>query len=223
MLARFPSFVLPLVAGGLLTGCFSDIETVFPAGVEPLVPPPGLDEAVRFPEGTGGAFPEAVVVETIDGEAAFGLARGYVLAPMRDVMAALTEPEVATDRCAYSSFATRFDTEPDYDISFAVDAVVRDLITIEYTVSYRVAVARGSMSSPEVVALRWQKTSGSSAISELDGSILAEEIAPGVTRIELQQRVDAFQNRPENTARYLRRLHRDIVAHTDGAALGECD
>lgn len=89
--------------------------------------------------------------------------------------AALRDPPVTVDRRRVSEFMVTRDTEPQ-SISFRVHNIVRDVITLEFDHSFRLAALEGTIDEPREVVLWYQKTFGTSLISILRGSVVARPL-----------------------------------------------
>lgn len=205
----------------LVPGCWSDATNPFPPGLEPAA---AVNEA-SFPVGDATTpYPERLDVVLTYAEDAAGRppsvhGKGYVLAPLRDVWAALRDPDVGADRRAFSTYTVRQDTEPEYDFSYAIDATVTNIITFHYTTAFRHGVLEGSVDDPTAIVEVWQKTDGSTIIAELRGSIIARAVTPTVTSLEMiQYSRTAMSNHADNEA-YLREVYDATVALSHGLPL----
>ncbi|TVQ87481.1 MAG: hypothetical protein EA397_18000 [Deltaproteobacteria bacterium] len=151
-----------------LAGCFGDSITAFPEGLEPLEEL--LFEPISLLDGVPDEGMELVTGRRDDG-VLWGHLRGFVHAPLSEVWLAYQHPDVVVDRRRVHTYTPRLNVEEDYDFSMAIDQVVRDIITVEYTLTWRHG-AVGEPEQPSKVAMRWQKTSGSNLIEILQGSVV---------------------------------------------------
>jgi hypothetical protein len=202
-----------------LAGCFGEEVTAFPEGLEPL-------EASRAPSPVAPGEPWKESVALVSGETdEFGWvhARGHVLADLPTTWAALRTPEATIDRRQVDEWTVVRDTEPEYAFSHAVDHVVRSIVTVRYRVNWRSGPVEGSVEAPEVVAARFQKTDGSVLISILRGSVVAREVAPGVTELEVVEHLSTAQGGTERIETYLRDLFASVRARARGEPLPTYD
>ena len=215
-------FIL-LFWGFCATGCFSEVETPFPPGLEPLE-----ENTAAAPEARPGEpYPEELVMVR-----AFAPylprthavhARGYVQAPIVDVWTALRHPDVGADRRTFSEWSTTQDVEPEYDYSYVIHSVIDNVIIVEYDVSWRHGVVEGTVDAPLLVSARWQKTSGSSAISDLQGSVLLREVEPGVTEVAVIEYLRAIASDHGNIEAFLNDMFRELVILSHGGELPPVD
>ena len=78
----------------------------------------------------------------------------------------------------------------------------------------------GTPEAPELVAIRWQKTDGSTILRLIEGSIVLSPAGDGdVTEIELVYRVDALASGVEDYSRYVNDVFADARAVLHGEAL----
>ena len=167
MRRRLATLLLSLLA----SGCWGDETTLFPPGLEPAAE---INEAT-YPVGSEAEpYPERIELVRTYAENARQRppsihGRGYVHAPIATVWEALQTPDVNADRRVFDRYEVRRDVEPDYDVSYAIDATIEDLITVRYTTTFRHGVIEGTLEAPLLVAVAWQKTEGSTIISELRG------------------------------------------------------
>jgi hypothetical protein len=204
--------LLPAALLAVLSACFGggDDETVFPAGLEPL-------EANKAEFPADGS--ETLALASGEGEEwDWTHARGYVHAPLALTWEALQQPEVDVDRRRVEEYEVTFDVEPDYSPSYRIDQKVVDIVTVEYSLTWR----HGEV-EPGVAAVRWQKTEGSALIELLEGSITLtgdEE----TTAIEIVEHLGSpAQDDIESMELYLTDLHASVVAYTNGEDLPTYD
>ncbi len=206
-----------------VTGCFSDVETPFPPGLEPLeectAPAPAPVD--------GDPYPETLTM--VRAFAPYGPrthavhARGFVRAPVFDVWAALRNPDIGADRRVFSEWSTTWDVEPEYDFSYVIHSVIVNVITVEYDVTWRHGVVIGTLEAPTLVSARYQKTSGSSAIDDLQGSILLTEVEPGVTEVAIVEYLRAVGSGHENIESFLHDMFSGLVIVSHGDPLPPVD
>jgi hypothetical protein len=203
-----------------LAGCFGSRESDFAPGLEPL-------EEIRAPAPTSanGSLPEAfeLVLGQHDDGTNWGHLRGYVHAPMIDVWEAYQQADVVVDRRRVHTFTPRLGVEEEYDYSMAIDTVVRDIITVEYTVTWRHG-AVGDELDPEKVAIRWQKTHGSPLIDTLRGSIvLLPTRFNSITEVHSIEHLKAPRTSTDDVEGLLSDVWADLIAYVHGRSLQSFD
>jgi len=209
-----------LAASAVLQGCIRPLETPFPDGVAPweenIAPAPAETLFEKYPE----------TLSMVSGTAPEGYlwlhARGFVHASVAEVFAALHDPDVMANRRGVAGYTARFDVELGFDLSFALDVVVRDVITLRYTNTIRGLVVDVDGDAPRVVGLRWQKTDGSALIAIQRGSIEVRATdEPERTEIALIQHLGAPRVRDSDLRCYQQDLYDDVVATVHAWGLPE--
>ncbi len=209
-----------LGAGLVLTGCFGNEATAFPPGLDPLgendLPGPGTAD---------DPYPEAIQLEaTSGGRYDVLLGRGYVHAPILDTWGAFRDPSVSVDRRTTSEWSTGPVADHPYDDSYLVHHVAHHIVTVEWTTTWRHGVVVGTPDAPELVAIRWQKTDGSTAISVIEGSILLTPLGDGsMTEVELVYHVRTLGAGRDTQLQYLRDVFANAVALAHGEPLPPLD
>lgn len=196
-----------------LAGCFGDVETVFPDGLEPL-------EATRALPFDEGSCPEGPNLAQGEREAhAWVHLRGCLPGTLSEVWSVLRTPEVTVDRRAVDTWSVTLDTDPTYAFSYTVANEVKRVITVNYELAWRQDVVTGSLDAPEVVAARWQKVRGSEVISLLEGSFVAKPRGDDAVELEVVYRQDgAFRDKDAILA-YVRDFFASALAVTRGEPL----
>ena len=199
----------------LTSACLRDVETEFPEGLQPLED--NTAAAVDDQSEEGIAF------ET--GERDDGLfwlhGRGVVYAPIAEVIEALSDPQVVTDRRGVTRFTTEFDVEEGYDVSFATLNTAEDILTVEWTLTWRGSVVRGDATDPEVFAMRYQKTDGAAILDVMEGSIIATALSEERTEIALIEHLKAPLTTEADLLCYQQDLFDEVVLSTRGEDLPE--
>jgi hypothetical protein len=207
---------LAVVAAGA-AGCFADIETAFPPGLEPL-------EANRAPALEAGACPDEVrLAEGERPEHIWVHARGCVPANLETTWRAMRDPEASVDRRAAAEWRVTLDTEPEYPFSYTLHITVRRFITVQYDMAWRHGPVEGTVDAPEKVAARFQKVFGTETISLLEGSAFAYPRGAGWTELELVYRLDAALRDPADIRGFVEDYHASVVALARGAPLPDWD
>lgn len=190
-----------------ISACNHDITTPLPPGVEPIdedgtTPPVARD---------GDPYPEDMHLEGRSrDDLTIAVGNGYFHADLATVWKAFATPEIVADQGA-DELTFRGDSEPEYQVSFVVHNVVHDVITVAWDVTWREIASKGTREAPEEVRVRWQKTEGTGFIETFEGSVGLFRVAPGVTRLELVQRIEAHGQTIDETVRGSRSLYDRVV------------
>ena len=197
-----------------LSACHSDDGIDFPARLEPL-------EENRAPAPVGRSlFPESFeVVSGGDRDLWWAHGRGFVHAPVGVVWHHARDIEVCVDRREVESWTVTSDTVPDFDASYTIHNVVKDIITVEYDTTWVHEVQEGTVVHPERVVALWDKTAGTGFIDLLAGSLVLQPADDGVTEVLMVQHMQAALRDDETIARYLRDYFADLVASVHGEPL----
>jgi hypothetical protein len=210
----------PLLALVILSGCFDNVETAFPEGLEPWedpneAPPPEATESDPYPE-------EIVFVRDTYRRANSVHARAYVQADVAATFAAVRHPLAGADRRPAVTFTYELDVEPEYEHSHRSHLVVPDIVTVEFDLTWRSGVVEGTvvdgMEVPTITATRWQKTSGTTAITTLEGSIVCRRVTDDVTELQIQYHLNAVGSGYETIESYLRGYFDSILLLAHGTA-----
>ncbi len=190
-------------------GCYGNAETSFPAGLEPW-------EAVNvapLPEPVAGdPCPEQIrFIRTMFREPDTGRdtaavhARACIHQPIREVWEAVRDPQTGRDPGVNGWRVLEYETETEYDWSYQTWVFVRNVIDIEFHISWRHGVVEGTEDAPIVTATRWKKTFGTTAISNLEGSIVLQQFAadPNITEVHYQYHLNAAASGHDTIEAYL--------------------
>lgn len=205
-----------VVAATLLSGCFGNEVTEFPEGLEPLG-----ESTVTGPGTESDPFPEEYELLLVnDGRVSEIHGRGYIHAPIAEVWDAFQEPAVGADRRTDSGWSSETIEDEAYDASYLVHHTVVDIVTVEWGVTWRHGLIEGTYEAPELVAIRWRKTEGSTLINRIDGSILLRPVDDGqYTEIELVYQAAATGSGPDTYLRYMQDIYDDALATVNGEEL----
>ncbi|MCZ7685696.1 MAG: hypothetical protein M5U28_45715 [Sandaracinaceae bacterium] len=205
-----------LTAALALGGCFDNVTTDFPEGLEPWEMP---NEAPP-PEGTAeDPYPEEITFVRKRWMGALSVhSRAYVHADVATTFAAVRHPLAGADRRPAVTFEWEYDVEPEYEHSHRSHLVIPDIVTVEFWLTWRSGVVEGTSEAPTVTATRWQKTDGTSAISLLEGSIVCRRVTDDVTELEIQYHLNAFGAGFETIENYLRGYFDSVLLLAHGTA-----
>jgi len=198
----------------LLIGC--NQKTPFPEGLAPLE-----DNRAPWPsEGAETIRTHFSIEEEADGGFTRGHARGWVARPIADVYAALVKPRVSANRRSLADFTVEHNVEA-YPHSYALHNRVEDIITMEFTITWRHGALDGDEDNPEEVGTRWQKTDGSDVIELQRGSVYTRAHDDGLTAVELVLHQRSMGDDREIIEDYLDDYYADILAASHGEPLPE--
>jgi hypothetical protein len=168
----------------------------------------------------GDPYPEALsVISGGDGSLWWAHARGYLHAPAQTVWEAISDPEVGVDRREVEEWSVTWDIAPQFERSYVVHNVVRDVLTVEYDLTWLHELQAGSEQAPERVVGVWEKTDGTAFIDLLAGSFVLTPVSAEVTEIALVEHLKAPLRDDATLVSYLRDLHESLVARVHGQSL----
>lgn len=193
--ARIAAACAALLGLGALPGCYGNEATEFPPGVEPweenlapMPPPEGEMPCAEMLTFHRDAWERARAVH----------ARACIHQPIDVVWRAIRNPQTGRDPTTTAGWrvlewdvAQGDDPSPDY--SYETYTFVDDIIDLEFEQIWRHYLVEGTDEAPELTATRWQKTFGTTAISIMEGSLVARpfEGDPSITLVEYQYHLDA--------------------------------
>lgn len=197
----------------LVSGCFENIATEFPEGLEPWEEP---NEAAP-PAGDG--YPEELSFfrKRWTGGVNSIHARAYVHADVQTTFDAVRHPYAGADRRDGVGFTWEYDSEPEYEYSHRSHLMIPGVVPVEFWLNWRSGVVeRDETDAPTITATRWQKTEGTSAIPVLEGSIVIVEIEPDVSELQIQYHLDALTSGYETIEDYLTGYYVSVLAYVRG-------
>lgn len=205
----FPSLLLCL-------SCAGNAATIFPAGLEPIEPDP-----TPPPQGTAAdPYPETIQIESgHDTMGHYAYSTGYVHAPIAQVWAAFQDPMVVVDRRKITSFTVQTDVETGYDTSFRTHYVIVGVVTVEFELTWREGVVTGTTAAPTAVSIVYQKTWGSTFVTQMIGSIELEQVTPDVTKLSYAQRLNAAATTDGDIVSWTTDMFASVVARVHGMPL----
>lgn len=226
------SVVRAAIAAGLagLAGCYGIEASAFPPGLEPWelntapLPAPTADdpcpEQLSFGENFSfsGTRPDGRSYRANAVHAA-----GCIQQPMAVVWEAMQDPLVGKDHTTVNSFLVIEPPMPE-----ECDGLYQSQInagpspfTVDFRLCWRMGVAEGTEDAPTLVATRWQKVWGSSALSVMEGSLVARpfEGDPSVTVVQYQYHLNAVSSSHDTIRSYLSVIYGRLVDRAYGRAL----
>lgn len=155
---------------------------------------------VAYPDATGG-YPQAVnIVYGPSISHAWAHARGYVHCSLPKVYQALKLPAASRIITPGGHYTDTVPAEQGYSISYNVEYVVQDVITVRWNILTRGGVVTGTETAPVLIGLRYQKTCGDSHISLESGSLVASAAPgdPNTTQVEMVGWLNATTQGPSD-------------------------
>jgi len=202
-------FLLPSLA----LGCRASDGIDFPETL-------GALEANRAPAIDDPSLPEVIVFASGKDDGRYWAhARAYVHADPDEVYRALQVPRVLVDRREIDEWEVEWDTVPAYEISLTLHQTVHDVLTVQYDTTWVMEEHDADAFGLTRFAAQWDKTDGTPFIDLLAGSLVAEQVAGGVTELQLVAWLEATLRDEQTLVSYLDDLHADLVAHVAGRAL----
>jgi hypothetical protein len=202
------------VAVGLVVACQHDEESSYPTGL-PVI---DLDAGPIYPD--AAEYTETLSLQQgTDDVSDYVRASGYVLASIEDTWTAFQQPNVVADRHNISSFTSAENVETGYEVSFAIYVTVNNIVTVNFTLTWREGAVEGTEAAPQAVAIGYQKTDGSSYISLMTGSIGLVQVTPTITRVDFYQRMNASNTDSSNIALWTNGMYASVVAYVHGKPL----
>jgi hypothetical protein len=131
----------------------------------------------------------------------------------------MRDPDVAVDRRRTNEWMVMRGVEQQYPVSFRVHNIVRDIITIEFDLTWRGGVIEGSNDAPHAVSMRYQKTFGSDFIMTLSGSMVARPLDADTTEVELVRHIKSTGAGAPEAELYLRDVYASLAARVQGRPL----
>ena len=168
-------------------------------------------------------LPDSEGIEIVtgeDGDVDWAHAQALIDADVETVWLALQDHDVVVDRAVVAEWTVTEDTNADFDISFQVDNVVHDILTVEYKREWRQSLVHEGDDGPELVGVRFEKIEGTDVIDVMTGSIILSN-DEGRTRLDMVYQLVALQRGAEPLVEYWEDLYEDARAHAHGEPLPE--
>ena len=153
---------------------------------------------------------------------------GCVHQPLATVWQAIIDPQVGRDPTSTTTFDVvepRIDAEcPDGDFDALYQTqwhAMSGAFGADARLCWRHGVVEGSVEEPLRAASRWQKVWGTTAITTLEGSMLAYPLAghPDITVVEYQYHLDSLLSDHGTIDSYLRVIYGRLVERSHGRPL----
>lgn len=209
-------FVTVLYLAAAVAACQDNVDTQFPAGLEPLE-----DNSAPAPQ--GGATTEELVMVSGEGDHKWVHGRGYIQAAPGAVWAAAKDPEHMVADCATSRHMATVGVEPEYEYGFRVHYEVDDIVTVAWDELWRYGTVEGTVAAPSLAMIRYQKVYGSDFISLLEGSVMVLGTdQPERTEVELIEHLSALGGNVDNIKGSMQRRFDVLVEIAHGRPLPPC-
>jgi hypothetical protein len=207
-------------------GCFDNVATSFPPGLEPW------ESTNLAPEPTptdGDLCPETITFARVAPweRSTTVHARACIHAPLSVVAASIRNPQTGRDPTS-SSPPFMVLPEPiaeECDGLYETQVHVDDIVDVDFRICWRHAVVEGTDDAPLLTAARWQKVWGTSVITTLEGSLLARPHPDdaSITALEYQYHLDAAIDGPERIEAYLSSIYGRLRDDAHGIPLLPAD
>jgi hypothetical protein len=177
-----------LVWGISWCACTGDSIHTFPPGLEPLEA-----NTAAYPAATAESmYPETFTIRAGDaGRYYFAHGSGYIHGSVEQVWDALKDPAVVADRFNTDEQTFMFGVEPEYELSYAIHYVVEDIVTVDWTETWRGDRLVPEEASDAWSTIRYQKTQGTGFITLIEGSVTLFEVESQITGIEVIHHAEA--------------------------------
>lgn len=202
----------------MLVACSSE-PVEFPSRLAPIE-----DNQAEWP-GDGNSFPEEIQTAGgvyASGDGYWGHGRGYLQADVDTVWTAAQNIDACVDRREVDEWVVTEDTQPQFDVSYTITQTVFDLIRVEFDMTW---VHERQMADADDrttrVVIQSEKTDGSVFVGDLRGSLLLEEVEPGITSLEFVQVGTSSQRDQETSIAFVVDYFTDIKAIVTGVPLPE--
>lgn len=184
---------------------------------EPQAFPPGLTPLDDLAVACSGSVGE---LNTTSGEAEdhdWSHGCGTLEASLEDVYLALQDTEVAVDQRSVDEWTREDGVEPEYEVSFAFQNTVNDIITVEFETTWRAgALEADDKEGLSELGARYQMTVAPQVITTMEGSVYASDNGDGTVEIQIIDHVDALRGGTDITILKVEDLFEDIQAHVAG-------
>lgn len=196
----------------IVTGCAGkEADTTFPEGLDPLEEntaswPASLSETMSTNLGETDEY-------------YWAHALGYVEADIEAVYPCLQEDRVNADRREVASWDRDDDVEEGYEHSYRLDFVVEDIVTVEFSDTWR----HGSIADDEIgeiteLRARWKMTEANDFMYLKEGSIVTTVPEVGWVGLDIVGHLSAALRDAETMETYILDLHADLIACVNGTA-----
>jgi hypothetical protein len=195
----------------LLAACQDDVETPFPAGLEPF-------EDNKVAAQPDGPFVEELRIESSQTDLIRVYARGFVLVPFETMWETAKLPAPNVSECKTSDHVITEGNEPQYEASFLIHYIVNDIVTVEWDDQWRLGRV-----TDDLGMIKHQKTQGSDFISLSEGSIQVLATSdPDITELSFVEHLDAISASQADVVEGVQHNYDALVATAHGNPIPRC-
>ena len=208
------ALVLAVVVAAV--GCSKEVDRGFPDEIAPLEDNTAEPVASR----TEGSL-NFECGEVTDAEPSYYWchSRGWVEAPIADVYAATQIPEVNVDRREVTEWDVQWDVDPNADVSYRIDQLVKNIITVEYSVVWGHTVNIGTADAPEETWGVFDTVEGDDVIQVFRGSIVLVSEESGLTEFQYIQHLKTPMRDETQIEQTIRDVYADVLDTVNGRDL----
>lgn len=197
----------------LLVACSA--ETPIDSGDAPTLTPFDAHD-LDAPADADDPYPERYALVSGSSDAYdWAVLRGWVNVEAVDVWPVLTNPDVGVNRRDVASWTVREVSEADADVSYVVNEVVEDPITVDFDLTWRHDQAEDPADGSVSV---WSKTAGTAFITDISGSIVATG-HDGVVDFLVVFHLATVDSGPEEAEAFVTDFYASVLAVAHGEAL----
>ena len=185
--------------------------TPFPPGLEPFEDNP----VAAHPD---GPFTEGLRIESSDSDIIRVYARGFVTVPIDEMWTGAKSPAPNVSTCSTTEQQVTDHNEAQYEYSFLIHYIVRDILTVEWDDQWRYGRI-----TPELGMIKHQKVQGSDFITLSEGSIQVLATAdPNVAELSFVEHLDAIQATAGDVVQGVQHNYDALVAVAHGQPIPPC-
>jgi hypothetical protein len=208
------ALVLAVVVAAV--GCSKEVDRGFPDEIAPLEDNTAKPVASRT---EGSLNFECGEVTDTDPSYYWCHARGWVEAPIADVYAATQIPEVNVDRREVSEWDVEWDVDPNADVSYRINQLVKNIITVEYSVVWGHTVHLGTPDAPEETWGVFDTVEGDDVIQVFRGSIVLVGEENGLTEFQYIEHLKTPLRNEAQIEQTIRDVYADVLDTVNGRDL----
>jgi hypothetical protein len=235
--ARRGALAAAVLALGAVAGCYDNVGTSFDdTGVQHYPDGAVVADLSPFETPNLASLPAATATDPCPEMLNLVQAPDYmgasnvhgaacVHAPLAMVWTAIQDPEVAHDPTSTNSFMViRPPMTSECDGVYESQLNAGNPFSVDFRLCWRLGVAMGTDAAPLLVRARWQKVWGTSAISRLEGSVVAMPLEghPDISAVFYQYHLHAATTGPTNVetiTAYLNQIYSRLVMRSHGTML----
>jgi hypothetical protein len=200
-----------VMASVALVACQDNVTTPFPPGLEPFE-----DNVVdAHPD---GPFTEGLRIESSNDDYIRVYARGFVTVSIDEMWTAASSPTPNKSTCSTTEQQVTDNNEPQYEYSFLIHYIVRDILTVEWDDQWRFGRI-----TPELGMIKHKKIQGSDFITLSEGSIQVLATSdPQVSELSFVEHLEAVQATTGDVVEGVQHNYDALVAAAHGLPIPPC-